>query len=298
MIRLYVLAALATLSVPVLMPQQFLPSAFPSGWVLFFVLAEIVLSAALLKLIYPKNDAIRCATFGLGFFAVRFVLCLLGSLADPDADVLWSSVEYRWTAALVPTLNYMYAVWYVSGVQYLSLFLWLPGVLELAFPGIFPPRMFPAAAAPAGETPAKPKPRIVLKPPDQPITFADLEREMEKYPGLLGWIVFSPDKLPVWRAGDDTADLEQAPDVLRRLGELAQPLLRPEWGREVSQSMFQTKQGYCILTTLSGGFLFGSLWQVGGSGMPTKKVLQEVLDRMERWLTYRFLESPAPTRSG
>ncbi|KPK72158.1 MAG: hypothetical protein AMJ84_04785 [Acidithiobacillales bacterium SM23_46] len=289
MIRLYVVAALATLSIPVLVPQRFASILLASQWVPVFLLAEILISACFLKVAYPRNDFIRCVTFGLVFFLVRLVLCFGASLVDPEADVLWAGVSYRWGQALVPTLSYMYSAWWVVVAQYLTLLLWMPAVLETALPGRFQPRSVRMALAPSpGTIPAVPRP---ARPPKEPRTFRDLERELAGYPGLVGWIVFSPERLPVWRSGEEDSALEVAPDSLRQLGKVCQPLSRAEWGRTLGQGMFhQTENTYYLLTTLPGDFLFVSLWRVEAGQRPAKAVLREVFELMERCIQYQFTQ--------
>lgn len=288
MIRLYVLAALATLSVPVLAPQQFAPLLTAPRWVPVLLLGEVFLSACFLKAFYPRNDFARCVTFGLVFFLVRLVLCFGASLADPDANVLWTSVSSPWREALGLTLTYMYSTWWIAGAQYLALLLWMPAVLEAVMPGLFRPRSVRAASARPPETalpPSAPAP-----PPQEPQTLRDLESELAGYPGLVGWMVFSPDRLPVWRFGEGASVLETAPEVMHRLGDVCQTVFGPEWGRTLYQGMFRTDSGYCFLIILPGDFLFGSLWRVEDGQEPGKAVLQEVLELMERWVQYRFVE--------
>jgi len=287
MIPLYILAALASLSIPVLSPKHFGAALFPSQWVPLFLLLELVVSAVFLKVVYPRNDFVRCLTFGLIFIVVRMVLCFFGSLIDPEAGVLWETAEYRLGRGLVPALTYMYSQWYITLAQYVSLLFWVPGVFEAVFPGIFPPRR---VLVPVAETTKPGESERRLPAAVEAKSFRDLERELRTYPGLLAWMVFSPERLQVWRSGDEAAVLEAAPEILGRMGEACRPILTAEWGGALRHGLFQTDSGYCLLTTLPGNFLFASLWRIEPGRSAPGAVLQEAMGRMEKFLRYRFSE--------
>lgn len=124
-----------------------------------------------------------------------------------------------------------------------------------------------------------------------PKTFRELEDDLRRFPNLLEWMLFTPDRLPMWGSGSGAEMLEVAPEILHRMGEVCEPLLRPEWGRVVQRGMFQTDTGYCLLTTLPGSFLLASLWSTEvGEGGPPRDVLAEVLAYTEQMLHYRFGE--------
>jgi hypothetical protein len=181
----------------------------------------------------------------------------------------------------------MYAAWWVTIAQYLALLLWLPALLERALPGMFPPWLTeaPRVVLPQHSVPVlppSPKPSVRLT------TFHELEQELGEIAELEEWVVFSPDRLPVWHSGQETSPLLQAPEVLRRVAEAWRPLLRPEWGDTIEQGLFQTEEGYCLMLVLPGDFLFGSLWSTAPGPSSAKAVLMKVIERSESLLQLRF----------
>jgi hypothetical protein len=289
MFRLYALAAIATVAIPVFSSTPYNPDAFPSQWVPVFLALELLISAFVLKSLYPQSDLVRCLTFGLVFVLVRMVACLLASLLDETkGKALWDSVGGRWADALIPTIIYMYGHWWVALAQYVAVVLWMPTLLSTAVPGFFATQIVlspPAAAAAPPVAPAAPE-------LEEPNSFRDLERYLSRYKGLIGWMVFAPDRLPVWRAGADVSVLEMAPQVLRRMDDICKPPFRGRAGETLLQGMFQTEDGYCILAALPGDFLFSSLWRADEAAEPV--VLQEIVGRIERWLGKRFQEFMEP----
>lgn len=285
MLRLFVLAALATLAIPVLMPQRFATTFYLSEWVPLFMCAEIVISAIMLKIWYSRNDFVRCLVFGLVFVLLRLLFCFAGSLIDPAADILWVPVEHRWSKGVVPAMTYMYSTWYVAGTQYVALMLWLPAMLEKLLPGIFrhPPGRRSLARM-SGFSLAGADGRGKTK------SFLDVEKELAMVPELMAWTVFSPERLPVWHSGRESGMIEAEREAHRRLEQMCEPMLWSEWGDDVSRTLFHAVDECYVVTAFSDGFLFGSIWQVEDDGFPARTVLQEVLERMERWLNERFLE--------
>lgn len=285
MTRLIVLAVLATLSIPVLvLPQRFSVEPFSSpGVPVLLMFVEILVSATFLKVSYSRNDFVRCVAFGFLLFLVRFLLCVVGSFVDPRVEGLWLPLPYMYPAS-----------WWAAAAQYGALLLWVPVVLEKAMPGYFPPRTeAPPAAAPVAVKEESPEQAIVPPSPRsaQPKTFRELEEDLARFPNLLEWMVFTPDRLPMWGSGSGAEMLEAAPEILHRMSEVCKPLLRPEWGRTVRQSIIQTESGYCLVATLPGDFLLSSLWSMeSGEGGPPKAVLQEVVESTEHMLRYRFGE--------
>ena len=287
--QLLVLAAVATLAVPVLIGQHITAADFPSPWlILFLILAEIGISTGVLKFLYPRNELSRCVTFGVVLFLVRLVLCFIASFIAPNGDALWQSVSYRWTQALTPALTYMYSGVWVMVAQYLALILWMPVALEAVVPQLFPRRRGETLLMPANKT--APSPATTSSVFYQPTTFREFEQEFSAYPDLMAWMVFSPDLLPVWSAGVDTSQLETAPEVLLRLNDICRPLLRPEWDQTLRQGLFQTENGYCLLATLPDNFFFTSLWRLESGQEAPKAALANALDRMKKWLQYRFAD--------
>lgn len=296
MIRLFALAAVATVAVPVLVPYRFGAEFFPETWwaPLLLLCGEVILTALVFKFLYPSNDFVRCLTTGLAFFLARLVFCLFASVLDPDADRLRLNMVGGAGNAFVVAMTYMYAVWWVALAQYVAMLLWVPSFLEAVLPGIFPPRRKEGEVGRVEPRPSETgfgEPEAARAVQPRPVTFRDLESELARYPGLVAWVVFSPENLPVWRWGEEAGALEAVPEIARRIAEICEPLFRPEWGRTIRQGLLQTDGGYCLMTVLPGGFLFSSLWASEQQAERARDLLPVVLERMERWLGYRFGES-------